>query len=121
MFYYPEKKKLVLEGELDFDITEEAHATYQRLKRIAEDTGAFIEAHLTHGGYIKVFPPYGGTYFLLGVYDQLDKEGFPEAGKLKVTSVKVISTVKEIWFDNATAMKEISIPEKLHKIEPVKP
>ena len=110
MHFYPETKTLVLNGELEFCIEDEAHAIYQRLRRIAEDVGAAVEADITHGGYIKVYPAYGLTYYTLGVYENLDEKRFPIPGQYHVACVKAVSVVREVWFDNPTALAEISIP-----------
>lgn len=110
MHYHPETKTMVLDGELDFNIEEEAHAIYERLWRIAEDVGAAVEADITHGGYIKVFPAFSSSYYVLGVYEKLDKDKLPIAGQYVVDCVKQFSVVREVWFDNPHALEEISVP-----------
>lgn len=109
MHFHPENKMLVLDGELDFCITDEAHEVVKRLKHIAENVGGCVEADITHGGYIKVYPAYGSSYYMLGVYEKLDKDRFPIPFQYQVACVKKVSVVQEIWFDNPPAMKLITV------------
>lgn len=70
-YYYRDNPNMVvLNGELDFDKTESPRKIYERLRRIAEDVGAFVTTcGLNHGGCIKVYPAWDPEYYVLNLYE----------------------------------------------------
>ena len=68
-FYKERPNQIVLEGELDFDKTEHPKEIYNKLRRVAEEIGAFVTTSgIRHGGEIRVYPAYSSSYYVLNMY-----------------------------------------------------